>query len=67
MTIIEKSDTAQIRVDVAEFKGRQRLDVREYFLPEGGKDWMPTKRGINVLADKAGELIEAIKTEGGLS
>lgn len=45
-TIIHLSDDAQIRIQVTEFKGVTRLDIREYRMFDGNKEFKPTKKGV---------------------
>ena len=45
-------ENTQVRVQVTEFNGIKRLDVRQFFLPNGDgdpqnpNDWKPTKTGF---------------------
>jgi hypothetical protein len=45
-TIIHLSDDAQIRIQVNEYKGVTRLDIREYRVFDGNKEFKPTKKGV---------------------
>ncbi len=57
---IRKTDTAEIRVSVHGYKGRSVVDVRVWYLPDGGGEFVPTRKGITFDASKLPELIEAL-------
>ncbi len=58
---IRKSDTAEIRVTRSIWKMRQVVDVRLWYLPAGGTDYVPSRKGLTVDAAKIPELIEALQ------
>lgn len=58
---IRKSDTAQVRVSRSSWRGRQTVDVRIWYIPPGGGDYVPSRKGITLDAGKCAELIEALK------
>ena len=55
---VRVNDSTQIRIEVSEFKGQYRLDIREYIETE--KYTGLTKKGINILTNHARELYEAL-------
>jgi hypothetical protein len=55
---VRVNDSTQIRIEVSEFKGQYRLDIREYIETE--KYTGLTKKGINILTNYARELYEAL-------
>ncbi len=66
---VRVSDSTQIRIEVSEFKGLYRLDIREYV--QTNKYTGFTKKGINVpteflekLHNGLGTLLETVKKEG---
>lgn len=59
--VIRKSDTAEIRVTRSVWKMRQVVDVRLWYLPDGGADYVPSRKGFTVDAAKIPELIEALQ------
>jgi hypothetical protein len=58
-TVICKSASAQVRVTISKWNGRHIVHVREYV---GSNDqWRPTSKGIALVIDKLGELVNAIR------
>ena len=62
---IEKSESESLYVAVKEFKGRKLVDVRIYFRPQAGSEFIPSQKGVTFkLDDKAealGEVKEALR------
>jgi hypothetical protein len=44
---LKRTTNSQIRVQVTEFKGEQRIDIREY-RPYDGDEYKPTKHGVTI-------------------
>lgn len=63
-----KADGAEVRVSVQGYKGRRVVDVRVWYQPAAGGDYVPTRKGITVDADKlpalALALAEAVRIIG---
>lgn len=62
---IKKNSGEKIVVSTGKYKGKQRIDIRTYFLSETEEEepWKPTKKGINLDVEQWNEfkkLIEAI-------
>lgn len=57
---IRKADGAETRVAIDLYKGRRVLDVRVWYQPSGGAEYVPTRKGVTLDADKLPELAEAI-------
>lgn len=57
---IRKADGAEIRIAVSVYKGRRVVDVRVWYQPAGGADFVPTRKGVTFDADKLPALAEAI-------
>lgn len=55
---VRVNDSTQIRIEVSEFKGQYRLDIREYIKTEKYTGF--TKKGVNVLTNYAEELYKAL-------
>lgn len=47
-TILSKNPHTQIRVQVSEYQGHTRLDIREYKQFDGNKEFKPTKSGLSI-------------------
>jgi hypothetical protein len=58
---IRKADGAEVRVTVQGYKGRRVVDVRVWYQPAGGAEFVPTRKGVTVDADKLPALAEAIE------
>ena len=57
---IPKSERAEIRVQVGAYKGRQVLDVREWWRDKNGGDWRPGYRGLTVGQALVPQIAEAL-------
>lgn len=58
---IRKSDTAEVRVSRDMVGGRRVIDVRVWFLPNGGSEYVPSRKGITIDAAKINDLIGALQ------
>ena len=56
---LDKSETERIRIALSEFKGKNLVDIRTYFLA-GEDEWRPTKKGINFSYEKLDDLKNAL-------
>lgn len=65
---IRKADGAEIRVTLQRFKGRSVVDVRVWYQPTDGGEFIPTRKGITLDIEKlpalAMALQRAIETSG---
>lgn len=57
---IRKADGAEVRVTVQGYKGRRVVDVRVWYQPAAGGDFVPTRKGITLDADKLPALALAL-------
>ena len=55
---IKKNNTNEIQISVDDYKGKKYINVREYF--KNGADFLPTKKGFNIILDKKEELINLV-------
>ncbi len=55
---IEKGEDL-IRLVLKEFKGRQYVDARVFYMSETG-EWMPTKKGLSMTPEIAGQIAGGI-------
>ena len=52
----EKNSFEEVRISLTEFKGKELIDIRVYFKPDGEEEMKPTKKGITISLDKFPEL-----------
>ena len=65
---IKKTNTVVTKVRLTEFKGKQLIDIRDWFKPKNNNDYAPTKKGITLNISKAGEIVTLLEqTEDELS
>ena len=57
---LEKNAFDSIVVQTTEFKGRELIDIRIFYLDSGG-ELKPTKKGISISPDHVPELIKLIQ------
>lgn len=61
---IEKSDAAEVRVSTSTWNNRRVVDIRVWFIPNGGNELVPSKKGITVDVSKVAELINILERIG---
>lgn len=57
---IERSEIERLKVECSNYRGKDFLSIRIYYLAENG-EWRPTKKGVTVKPDKVDELIDLLK------
>ena len=52
----------QVRISVSEFKGKEYIDIRTFYLPNDADDegYKPTKRGVTVPTDSYWDLLKGV-------
>lgn len=45
---IDKGKTEKIVVRITNWKGKDRIDIREFFMSQRDKKWCPTKKGTAI-------------------
>lgn len=55
----KRNATEEVRATLRTYRGRQYLDVRIYYLDDGG-EYKPTKKGINLSVELMGELTRMV-------
>ncbi|AEI15499.1 transcriptional coactivator p15 [Flexistipes sinusarabici DSM 4947] len=45
---VQKNNTEKFVVEAKEYKGKNFVDVRIYYLDKESNDWKPTKKGITL-------------------
>lgn len=58
---ISKNPSESVRVVLGEYHGKDIINVRVYFQPEGEERWIPTKKGVTLSVESIPELREAIE------
>ena len=59
----EKNSFEEVRISLTEFKGKQLIDIRVYYQPEGEEEEMrPTKKGITISPEKFPDLQKGLVT-----
>ena len=53
---LERSETEQLVVESSEFKGRELVSLRIYFLSKED-EWLPTKKGVTFRRDQLDEVL----------
>ena len=57
--IIQKNSQEQIHITKQEFKDKEYIDIRTYYLDSEQK-WKPTRKGVCIDLEKAKELVKII-------
>jgi len=60
MKEVQKNTQEKIRVEKREYKGREFVDVRTYYLDDSG-EWKPTQKGVTFRPDQLEEIVEALE------
>ena len=55
----ERSGTEKLVVESSEYKGRDLVSLRIYFLSDSG-EWLPTKKGVTFRRDQLDEVLDAL-------
>ena len=58
---IKKSDTEEVQLALKQYKGKDYIDIRTYFLPENEDKKIPTKKGITLNVNQLQELAKGLK------
>ena len=53
---LERSETERLIVESSEFKGRELVALRIYFLSKEN-EWLPTKKGVTFRRDQLDEIL----------
>ncbi len=58
---IRKTDTAEVRVTTNTYKGRPVADIRVWYIPTGGGDFVPSSKGVSIDSGKVSDLVDILK------
>lgn len=56
---LEVTDRKKLVLSIGEYRDQERVDLREYLLND--KDWIPTKKGINLNSEWLPDFIKLMK------
>ena len=56
----ERSETEKLIIEDSEYKGRELVSLRIYFLSKED-EWLPTKKGVTFRREQLDEVLEALK------
>ena len=60
ITQIKKNSNEVYRISEKEYEGYRFIDVRIYYQDRKTQEWKPTQKGISIMPDKVGDIIEGI-------
>ncbi len=60
ITQIKKNSSEVYRIYEKEYEGYKFIDVRIYYMDKATSEYKPTKKGISIMPNNAGEIIEGI-------
>lgn len=55
-----RTDRTEVRLTVSQFKGRQLIDLRLYFLTTAG-EWLPSRKGCAIQPGELPDLLTALE------
>lgn len=58
---IVKTSNVITKIRLTEFKGRNLLDMRDFFKPKGAIDFSPTKKGVCIDVTKIADVISLLE------
>jgi|GEM_PF-866879 hypothetical protein len=61
MKEVQKNTQEKIRIEKREYKGKEFIDVRTYYLDDSG-EWKPTQKGVTFRPDRLNEVMKALKS-----
>ena len=60
ITQIKKNSNEVYRIYEKEYEGYRFIDVRIYYQDRKTQEWKPTTKGISIMPNNAGQIIEGI-------
>ena len=58
--VIPKTDRAEVRVTRQRHKGRDVVDIRVWWLPDGADEFVPSRKGVALDGSKVPAIIDAL-------
>ncbi len=59
---IQKNSLEKIRIEKREYKGKEFIDMRTYYLDDSG-EWKPSPKGITFKVELLEDIISALESE----
>lgn len=56
---LPRGDCERLRVTLSEFRGRELVDVRVWYVTESG-EWRPGRAGVSLRPSQVGEVVQAL-------
>ena len=60
ITQIKKNSNEVYRISEKEYEGYRFIDVRIYYQDRKTQEWKPTQKGISIMPDKVGDIVNGI-------
>ena len=57
---IDRTETEKLIIEDSEYKGRELVSLRIYFLSKE-EEWLPTKKGVTFRRDQLDEVLEMLQ------
>jgi hypothetical protein len=58
---IEKNKREIIRIEISEYNGKEYINIRVWYKDNDSGEYKPTPKGVAVIFEKYGELMEGLK------
>lgn len=58
---LELKNTKDIQVEVSEFRGEKRIDIRRWYQDKNSGEWKRTQKGINMSVEEWQAFLEQIE------
>ena len=60
LAVIPKNANEEIRLCLTEYKGKARVDIRVWYMPNDSGDYLPGKPGVSIPAEHARYLSDVL-------
>ena len=58
--VLKRGENDEIRITPKEYKGREYVDIRIFYMPEDDPEMRPTRKGIVIYKRELGKLTKAL-------
>lgn len=59
--VVQQGSTRKVAVELATYRGEQRVDIRTWYLDENGV-WQRTKQGVSLSLDELPNLVKVLQS-----